>query len=46
MSYDSVLDLDGITLQDCENMANEGFRTVINDGHVVDFVKVKGEKKQ
>lgn len=41
MSYDSILDLDAITIQDCENMVNEGFFVVINDGHIVDFVKGK-----
>lgn len=37
MSYDTILDLENITLQDCENMMNEGLYVVINDGHVVNF---------
>ena len=37
MSYDTILDLDNITLQDCESMLSKGYRAVINDGHVVNF---------
>lgn len=41
MSYDTILDLENITLQDCENMSTEGLKAIINDGHVVNFVKGK-----
>lgn len=37
MSYDTIIDLDNITLQNCESMFVEGFTAVINDGHVIDF---------
>ena len=37
MSYDTILDLDNITMQDCESMSSEGFKAIINDGHVVKF---------
>lgn len=42
MSYDSIFDLDNITLQGCQSMTNEGYYALINDGHIVDFEK--GEK--
>lgn len=37
MSYDTILDLENITLQDCESMLTKGLCAVINDGHVVNF---------
>lgn len=37
MSYDTILDLDNITLQDCESMLTKGLRAAINDGHIVNF---------
>ena len=42
MNYESILDMDNITLQECE----EGYKTkkrtiVVNDGHIVDFLYVK-----
>ena len=43
MSYDTILDLENITLQDCENMMNEGLHAVINDGHVVNFEREEDE---
>lgn len=37
MSYDTILDLENITLQDYESMLTKGLCAVINDGHVVNF---------
>lgn len=37
MSYDSVFDLENITLQDCESLLSEGLYAVINDGRVINF---------
>ena len=37
MSYDTILDLDNITMQDCESMSTEGLKAIISDGHVVNF---------
>lgn len=44
MSYDTILDLENITLQDCESMLTKGLHVVINDGHVVNFESEENER--
>lgn len=39
MDYSKVIDLDGITLEDCERFYANGKRLIINDGRVVDIVE-------
>ena len=40
MDYNNIIELDNITLQDCEDMYRmKNMRTVINDGRVVNFEK-------
>lgn len=40
MAYDKIIDLDNVTLQDCEDLYKyKNISTVINDGKVVDFEK-------
>ena len=40
MDYSNIIELDNVTLQDCEDMYRiKNMRTVINDGQVVNFEK-------
>lgn len=40
MDYSNIIELDNVTLQDCDNMYRmKNMRTVINDGRVVNFEK-------
>ena len=40
MDYNNIIELDNVSLQDCEDMYRmKNMRTVINDGRVVNFEK-------
>lgn len=39
MDYNKVIDLDSITLEDCERFYKNRKRLIINDGRVVDIVE-------
>ena len=39
MDYNKVIDLDGITLEDCERFYEKGKRLIVNDGRVVHIVE-------
>ena len=39
MDYSSIIELDNVTLQDCEDMYEKNMRTLIDDGRVVNFEK-------
>ena len=39
MEYDKIIDLDGITLEDCERFYANGKRLIVNDGRVADIVE-------
>ena len=39
MRYDNVIDLDSITLEDCERFYANGKRLIVNDGRIVDIVE-------
>ena len=40
MDYDTVIELDEVTLEDCIDLyEKKNVRTVICDGHITDFVK-------
>ena len=40
MDYDTVIELDNVTLEDCIDLyEKKNVRTVISNGHVTDFVK-------
>lgn len=39
MNYSKVIDLDSITLEDCERFYENGKRLIINDGRVVDIME-------
>ena len=39
VNYDRIIDVDAVTLSDCENLCNNGGIVVeINDGHIVRFL--------
>lgn len=40
MKYDSVIELDNVTIDDCIDLyEKKRTYTIINDGHIIDFVK-------
>lgn len=39
MDYNKVIDLDGVTLEDCDRFYTNGKRLIVNDGRVVDIVE-------
>ena len=40
MDYNNIIELDNVTMHDCEDMYRmKNMRTVINDGRVVNFEK-------
>lgn len=40
MDYDKIIELDDVTLQDCEELYDlKSIKIVINDGRIVNFVK-------
>ena len=40
MDYDTVIELSEVTLEDCTDLyEKKGMSTIINDGHITDFVK-------
>lgn len=39
MDYSKVIDLDNITLEDCERFYENGKRLIVNDGRVVSIVE-------
>ena len=39
MDYSKVIDLDGITLEDCERFYANDKRLIINDGRIIDIVE-------
>ena len=40
MNYDTVIELDEVTLEDCINLyEKKNMSTIINDGHIINFVK-------
>lgn len=39
MDYDKIIELDDVTLQDCEELYDrKGIEIIINDGRIVNFV--------
>lgn len=43
MYYDKIIDLDSITLEDCERFYKNGKRLIVNDGRVVNIVEEEDE---
>ena len=39
MDYNKVIDLDGVTLEDCERFYANGKRLIVNDGRIIDIVE-------
>ena len=39
MDYNKVIDLDGVTLEDCERFYDNGNRLIVNDGRVINIVE-------
>jgi hypothetical protein len=40
MDYDKIIELDDVTLQDCEELYDlKDIEIVINDGRIINFVK-------
>ena len=39
MDYEKIIDLDNLTISDCENFYNNGKRMIVNDGRIVDIVE-------
>lgn len=39
MDYSKVIDLDNITLEDCERFYANGKRLIVNDGRIIDIVE-------
>lgn len=45
MDYDKIIELDNVTIQDCEELYKfKGIRTVINDGRIVNFKKERSDE--
>ena len=39
MDYNKVIDLDGVTLEDCERFYENGNRLIVNDGRVINIAE-------
>ena len=40
MNYNNIIELDNVTLQDCEDMYRiKNMNTIINDGRIINFEK-------
>ena len=40
MDYDTVIELDEVTLEDCIDLyEKKNMSTIINDGHIINFAK-------
>ena len=40
MDYETVIELDNVTLEDCIDLyEKKNMSTIINDGHIINFVK-------
>ena len=40
MNYDAVIELDEVTLEDCIDLyEKKNMSAIINDGHIINFVK-------
>ena len=39
MDYNKVIDLCGITLEDCERFYTNGKRLIVTDGRIIDIVE-------
>ena len=40
MDYDTVIELDEVTLEDCIDLyEKKNMSTIINDGHIINFVE-------
>ena len=40
MDYNNIIELDNVTLQDCEDMyRTKNMNTIINDGRIINFEK-------
>ena len=39
MDYNKVIDLDSVTLEDCERFYENGNRLIVNDGRVINIVE-------
>ena len=39
MDYNKVINLDGVTLEDCERFYANGKRLIVNDGRVINIVE-------
>ena len=39
MDYNKVIDLDGVTLEDCDRFYENGNRLIVNDGRVINIVE-------
>lgn len=39
MDYEKIIDLDNLTISDCEIFYNNGKRMIINDGRIVNIVE-------
>ena len=40
MEYNKIVELDNVTLQDCENLYDyKGIEVIINDGRIINFTK-------
>lgn len=45
MNYDSIMELDNLTLEDCVNIYKlENIYTIVNDGKLAGLRKEKGEE--
>ena len=46
VNYDRIMDVDTVTLSDCENLCSSGGIVVeINEGRIVGFYMKRGDKK-
>lgn len=46
MDYSKIMDLDNITLKDCDRFYKNGKSIILNDGRVVNVMEEKIERNQ
>ena len=46
MDYSLIIELDNVTVDDCQNLfVRSKMTTILNDGRLINFIKYKGESR-